>query len=79
MQTPSTPDKIHDPRRRVTSLAGWTVYSIGRFLQLVGMSVLLMALLTAGPLGPSPRVFGAGIVVFVAGWGLVKLVVRRRG
>ncbi len=44
------------------------IYYIGRFLQLLGMSFLLMAIVQAGPLGPSPRTFGIGIGVFVAGW-----------
>ena len=44
------------------------VYYVGRFLQLLAMSLLLMAIMTAGPLGPSPRVFGGGVAVFVVGW-----------
>ena len=50
------------------------LYYIGRCLQLAGMWVLVVAIVTAGPLGPSPRIFGYGIAVFVAGW----LIVRRR-
>ena len=30
-------------------------------------------LFTAGPLGPDPKLFGAGVVVFLAGWGLTRL------
>lgn len=52
-------------------------YYIGRFLQLLGMSFLLLAMVEAGPLGPSPRTFGAGVAVFVAGWGVVRWMVRR--
>ena len=48
------------------------VYYIGRTLQLAGMWVLLIALFTAGPLGPSPRLFGYGIAVFVAEWAIVR-------
>ena len=48
------------------------VYYLGRVLQLLGMWVLLVDLFTAGPLGPSPQVFGAGVVVFIVGWGLVR-------
>jgi len=44
------------------------IYYLGRFLQLFAMSLLLMAIVTAGPLGPSPRIFGVGVAVFVAGW-----------
>ncbi len=47
-------------------------YYVGRFLQLLAMSLLLMAIVTAGPLGPSPRIFGAGVVVFVVGWLIVR-------
>ena len=54
-------------------MAGF-VYYVGRFLQLLALSLLLMAIVTAGPLGPSPRIFGAGVVAFVIGW----LIVRRR-
>jgi len=32
----------------------------------------LVAVATAGPLGPSPRIFGVGIAIFVAGWFTVK-------
>ena len=48
------------------------LYYVGRFLQLLAMSLLLMAIMTAGPLGPSPRIFGAGVAVFVVGWLLVR-------
>jgi len=48
------------------------VYYIGRSLQLAGMWVLLVAIVTAGPMGPSPRLFAYGIATFVAGWGIVR-------
>jgi|TARA_B100000809_G_scaffold262601_1_gene313932 hypothetical protein len=48
------------------------IYYTGRALQLLGMWLLLVAVGTAGPLGPSPRIFGAGIAIFVAGWFTVK-------
>ncbi len=51
-----------------------TLYYAGRGLQLLGMGLLLESILIAGPMGPSPRIFGAGIAVFVAGW----LIVRQR-
>ena len=47
-------------------------YYVGRFLQLLAMSLLLMSIMTAGPLGPSPRIFGAGVGAFVAGWLIVR-------
>ena len=48
------------------------IYYVGRSLQLAGMWVLLVAVFTAGPMGPSPHLFGYGVVVFVAGWGIVR-------
>jgi hypothetical protein len=49
------------------------VFYAGRFAQLIGMWLLLVDLFTAGPLGPNPRLFAAGILVFVAGWGVTRL------
>jgi hypothetical protein len=49
------------------------LFLLGRLLQLIGMWLLLVDLFTAGPLGPSPRIFGAGVVVFLAGWALSRL------
>ena len=49
-----------------------TIYYLGRFLQLLGMWLLLVALFTAGPLGPSPRLFGAGVASFLVGWVIVR-------
>ena len=51
------------------------LYYFGRSLQLAGMWLLIVALFTAGPLGPSPQLFGCGIAVFVLGW----LIVRKTG
>ena len=48
------------------------VYYIGRSLQLAGMWVLLVAIFTAGPMGPSPRLFAYWIAVFVVGWAIVR-------
>jgi len=48
------------------------LYYTGRALQLLGMWLLLIAVVTAGPLGPSPRTFGVGIAIFVVGWFIVK-------
>jgi hypothetical protein len=53
-----------------------TVFYVGRFGQLVGMWILLVDIFTAGPLGPSPRLFAVGVAVFLAGWGLTKAVRR---
>ena len=46
----------------------WAFYYAGRFLQLLGMSILLFAIVNAGPLGPSPRTFGGGVALFIVGW-----------
>ena len=48
-------------------------YIAGRVAQLVGMWLLLVDLFTAGPLGPNPRVFAAGVVIFLAGWSIIRL------
>ncbi len=49
------------------------LFYIGRALQLAGMWVLLVDVVTAGPMGPDPKLFGYGVALFIAGW----LVVRR--
>jgi hypothetical protein len=41
------------------------------------MWILLVDIVTAGPLGPNPRLFAAGVAAFLAGWGLTRVV--RRG
>ena len=48
------------------------VYYLGRGGQLIGMWILLVDLFTAGPMGPNPRLFGAGVGVFLVGWGLTR-------
>jgi hypothetical protein len=52
------------------------LYYFGRGGQLIGMWILLVDLFTAGPMGPNPRLFGAGVGVFLVGWGLTRI--RRR-
>jgi len=52
------------------------VFYLGRFGQVIGMWVLLVDLFTAGPMGPSPRLFALGVAAFLAGWGLTKAVRR---
>ena len=49
------------------------IYYIGRAAQLVGMWILLVDVVTAGPMGPNAKLFGAGVAVFLAGWGLTKV------
>jgi hypothetical protein len=48
------------------------LFYLGRFAQLVGMWLLLVDLFTAGPLGPDPQLFAAGVVVFLVGWGVAR-------
>jgi hypothetical protein len=49
------------------------LFYIGRFGQLLAMSLLLMDIVTAGPLGPNPKLFAVGVAVFIAGWGLTRI------
>jgi len=48
------------------------VYYVGRLAQLLGMWLLIVDVFTAGPLGPSARLFALGVAVFLAGWGLTR-------
>jgi hypothetical protein len=48
------------------------IYYLGRLAQLIGMFMLLEDIFDAGPMGPSPRLFAAGVGVFLAGWGLTR-------
>jgi len=52
------------------------LFYAGRFAQLIGMWLLLVDLFTAGPLGPNPRLFAAGVAIFLAGWGLTRMLKR---
>jgi hypothetical protein len=49
------------------------LYQVGRLAQLIGMLDLLLDIIWAGPMGPDPRLFGIGIAIFLAGWGLTRL------
>jgi len=49
------------------------IYYLGRAGQVLGMWILLVDVVTAGPMGPNARLFGVGVVAFLAGWGLVKV------
>ena len=42
------------------------IYYFGRFGQILGMWLLVVDIFTAGPLGPNPRLFAAGVAVFLA-------------
>ena len=50
-----------------------TFFYIGRLAQLIGMWLLLVDIVTAGPMGPDPKLFGAGVALFIAGWGATRL------
>jgi hypothetical protein len=52
------------------------VYYLGRGGQILGMWILLVDVVTAGPMGPNAKLFGLGVVAFLAGWGLTKIVKR---
>jgi hypothetical protein len=52
------------------------VYFLARFLQLVGMSLLAASILADYGLGPSPRLFVAGIAVFASGWAITRILRR---
>jgi hypothetical protein len=49
------------------------IYYLGRAGQVLGMWILLVDVVTAGPMGPNAKLFGVGVVAFLAGWGLVKV------
>jgi hypothetical protein len=57
---------------------GTIAFYVGRGAQLLGMWLLLVDVFTAGPMGPSPRLFAIGVAVFVAGFGLAKASSKRR-
>jgi hypothetical protein len=40
------------------------------------MWFLIVDIVTAGPWGPDPRLFGVGVGVFLAGWWLVRRTTR---
>ena len=50
------------------------IYYLGRLAQLLGMWILLVDVATAGPMGPSPRLFGVGVAVFLGGWGVTRML-----
>jgi hypothetical protein len=52
------------------------VFYLGRGGQVLGMFMLLEDVVFAGPMGPNPRLFAAGVGVFLAGWALTRLLGR---
>ena len=55
---------------------GKALYYLGRFAQLIGMWLLLVDVVTAGPMGPNARLFGIGVAAFLGGWGLTRVLKR---
>jgi hypothetical protein len=56
---------------------GALIFYLGRAGQLLGMWILLVDVVTAGPMGPNAKLFGTGVVVFLAGWGLVRVAGKK--
>ncbi len=52
---------------------GALIYYAGRAGQLLGMWLLIVDVFMAGPMGPNAKLFGVGVLAFLAGWGLTKL------
>ena len=56
---------------------GAVIYYLGRAGQVLGMWILLVDVVTAGPMGPNAKLFGVGVMAFLAGWGLVKVAGKK--
>ena len=54
------------------------IYYIGRSLQLVGMWLLIVDVVMAGPAGPDPKLFAYGVAVFIVGWLIVRKIGRAK-
>ena len=50
------------------------LYYLGRGGQILGMWILLVDVVTAGPMGPNAKLFGVGVAAFLAGWGLTRVI-----
>ena len=48
------------------------IWYAGRLLQALAMWILLVDIFMAGPMGPAPNPFYVGVVMFIAGWLMVK-------
>lgn len=48
------------------------MWYVGRVLQAFAMWILLVDVLTAGPLGPAPNPFYVGVAMFIVGWLMVR-------
>ena len=57
---------------------GAALWYAGRFLQVFAMWILVVDIVMAGPNGPAPNPFYAGIIMFMVGWFLVKQTSRNK-
>jgi hypothetical protein len=48
------------------------IFYVGRFLQVFAMWILLVDIFMAGPMGPAPNPFYAGVAMFIVGWLMVR-------
>jgi hypothetical protein len=53
------------------------LFYLGRLLQSLAMWILLVDIFMAGPMGPAPNPFYIGVVMFIAGWLIVKRVSQK--
>jgi hypothetical protein len=51
---------------------GAAIWYVGRFLQVFAMWILLVDIFMAGPMGPAPNPFYAGVAMFIVGWLMVR-------
>ena len=67
-----------DESDRLLRLAriGAIVFYTGRLLQALAMWVLLVDIFMAGPMGPQPNPFYAGVAMFIIGWFMVRRTAR---
>ena len=61
----------------MTPTTAAVVYYVGRVLQAFAMWVLLLDVFLAGPMGPAPNPFYAGVVMFIVGWLMVRTQTRK--
>jgi hypothetical protein len=54
------------------------IYYAGRLLQVLAMWILLVdVFVLAGPMGPPPKPFYAGVFMFIMGWLMVRQTASR--
>jgi hypothetical protein len=51
---------------------GAAIWYVGRVLQAFAMWILLVDIFMAGPMGPAPKPFYVGVVMFIVGWLIVR-------